>query len=270
MFNQKIGMIGTGKIGSAILRGVLRAGLVGADQVIASDPVEQARSLVAKELGIGVVADNGEVCDFADLVILAVKPQVVEPLLEEVSPKIGKRKIVVSIAAGVPIKKIESGLEKGARVVRVMTNTPCVVGAAASCYAPGSHATREDLEKVGMIFESVGIALPLEEHSLDAVTGLSGSGPAYVLLFIESLADGGVQAGLSREVALKLALQTVYGSAKLAMESGKHLGQLRDEVTSPGGTTIAGIYALEKNSFRGSVMEAVWNATRRSQELGKS
>jgi pyrroline-5-carboxylate reductase len=151
-----------------------------------------------------------------------------------------------------------------------MTNTPCVVGAAASGYTPGSHATQEDLDKVGIILNSVGIALPLEERHLDAVTGLSGSGPAFVFLFIESLADGGVQVGLTRDVALKLAVQTVYGSAKMALESGRHLGQLRDEVTSPEGTTIAGLYALEKGRLRGTVMEAVLQATNRSQALGKN
>jgi len=150
-----------------------------------------------------------------------------------------------------------------------MPNIPCVVGAGASGYAGGAYATAKDMETVGLVLNSFGIALPVEEKYLDAVTGLSGSGPAYVFLFIESLADGGVQVGLSRDVALKLALQTVYGSARMALESGKHLGELRDEVTSPGGTTIAGLYALEQKGFRGTVMDAVVNATRRSQELGK-
>jgi pyrroline-5-carboxylate reductase len=150
-----------------------------------------------------------------------------------------------------------------------MPNIPCVVGVGAAGYAAGAHATAKDMEKVGLILNSFGIGLAVEEKYLDAVTGLSGSGPAYVFLFIESLADGGVQMGLARDVALKLALQTVYGSARMALESGKHLGELRDEVTSPGGTTIAGLYALEQKGFRGTVMEAVVSATRRSQELGK-
>jgi pyrroline-5-carboxylate reductase len=150
-----------------------------------------------------------------------------------------------------------------------MPNIPCVVGAGASGYAGGTHATREDMATVGLILNSFGIAAAVEEKYLDAVTGLSGSGPAYVFLFMEALADGGVQMGLSREVALKLALQTVYGSARMALDSDKHLAELRDQVTSPGGTTIAGIYALERRGFRGAVMEAVANATQRSQELGK-
>ena len=269
MLEEKIGVIGAGKIGSAIVRGVIRAGLVGKDQVMASDVSKGLRQAIAKELGINVTADNGKVCGVADIVILAVKPQIVDLVVKEIAKKIGKAKLLVSVAAGVPLSRIENHLAKGARVVRVMPNIPCVVGAGASCYAGGAHATAKDLERVGSILNSFGIGLPLEEKYLDAVTGLSGSGPAYVFLFIEALADGGVQVGLTREVALKLALQTVYGAARMALEGGKHLGQLRDEVTSPGGTTIAGLYALEKGGMRGTVMEAVLQATRRSQALGK-
>jgi len=269
MLKEKIGIIGAGKIGSAIVRGIVSAGLVTKDQIMASDVSAALRQSIAKDLGIEVTPDNGKVCDFADSVILAVKPQIVDSVLKEVAKKLGKAKLLVSVAAGVPLSRLEGNLAQGARVVRVMPNIPCVVGAGASGYAGGAHATAKDMEKVGLILNSFGIALPVEEKYLDAVTGLSGSGPAYVFLFIESLADGGVQVGLSREVALKLALQTVYGSARMALESGKHLGELRDEVTSPGGTTIAGLYALEQKGFRGTVMEAVVNATRRSQELGK-
>lgn len=269
MLDDKIGVIGAGKIGSAILRGVLGAGLVKKDQLIASAPREPVRKQLDAEIGIKVTADNREVCEFADIVILALKPQVVQAVLQGVANRLDGRKLLVSVAAGVPTGKIEGLLEPGARVVRVMTNTPCVVGAGASAYAPGSHASQDDLDKVGQIFSSVGIALPLQERYLDAVTGLSGSGPAYVFLFVESLADGGVQMGLSRDAALKLALQTVYGAAKMALESGKHLGQLKDEVTSPGGTTIAGLFALERAGFRGTVMEAISQATNRSQALGR-
>jgi len=270
MLKEKIGVIGAGKIGSAIIRGVIRAGLAQKDQVMASDVSTALRQSIAKELEIKVTPNNDKLCGFADIVILAVKPQIVDPVLKEIAKKVGKEKLLVSVAAGVPLSRIEGNLAKGARVARVMPNIPCVVGAGASCYAGGAHASARDLEKVGSILNSFGIGLPLEEKYLDAVTGLSGSGPAYVFLFIESLADGGVQQGLSRETALKLALQTVYGAAKMALESDKHLGQLRDEVTSPGGTTIAGLYALEKGGFRGTLMEAVASATRRSLELGKS
>ncbi len=262
MLKEKIGVIGAGKIGSAIARGVIRAGLANMEDVMASDVSDALRQSIAQELGIKVTPDNSELCDFADIVILAVKPQIVDPVAKEIAKKIGKAKLVVSVAAGVPLARIESQLAHGARVVRVMPNIPCVVGAGAAGFAGGSHAIAEDLEKVGAILNSFGIGLPVEEKYLDAVTGLSGSGPAYVFLFMEALADGGVQVGLPRDVA-------VYGAARMALESNKHLGELKDEVTSPGGTTIAGLYAMEQKGFRGTVIDAVVSATKRSQELGK-
>ena len=266
---DKIGVVGAGKIGSAIVRGVIAAGLARPEQILASDVSKPLRESLAAETGIETTPSNAKLCDFADIVILAVKPQVIDGVCEEIANKIGKTKLVVSVAAGVPLARLEGKLGKNARVVRVMPNITCVVGAGAAGYAGGANATAGDLEKVGAILNSFGVGLPLDEKYLDAVTGLSGSGPAYVFLFIEALADGGVQVGLGRDVALKLALQTVYGAARMALESGKHLGELRDEVTSPGGTTIAGLYALEKGRFSGTVMEAVLQATRRSQELGK-
>jgi len=269
MLKEKIGIIGAGKIGSAIARGVIRAGLVARDQVIASDVSDVLRQAIATELGIKAASKNNELCVFADIIILAVKPQIVDSVVKEIASTLGQTKLLVSVAAGVPLSRIEANLKPGARVVRVMPNIPCIVGAGGSAYAGGTRATATDLENVGAILNSFGIGLPLEEKYLDAVTGLSGSGPAYVFVFIEALADGGVQVGLPREVALKLALQTVYGAARMAIESAKHLGELKDEVTSPGGTTIAGLYALEQKGFRGAIMDAIVNATRRSQELGK-
>ena len=269
MLKKKIGIIGAGKIGSAIARGVIRAGLVPPAQIMASDVSEVLRQSIAAELGVKVASENNQVCDFADIVILAVKPQIVDAVAQEIANSLGQAKLLISVAAGVPLSRLERNLGPGVRVARVMPNIPCVVGAGASGYAAGTHATSADLENVGAILNSFGIGLPVEEKYLDAVTGLSGSGPAYVFVFIEALADGGVQAGLPREVALKLALQTVYGAARMALESARHLGELKDEVTSPGGTTIAGLYALEQKGFRGVVMDAIVNATRRSQELGK-
>lgn len=266
---EKIGVIGAGKIGSAIARGIIRAGLVKKENVMASDVSDELRQAIARDLDIKVTPDNGALCDFAEIIILAVKPQIVDPVAREIAKKLGKSKLLVSVAAGVPLGRIETHLEPGARVVRVMPNIPCVVGAGAAGFAGGGHATAADLEKVGAILNSFGVGLAVEEKYLDAVTGLSGSGPAYVFLFMEALADGGVQVGLSRDVALKLAMQTVYGAARMALESNKHLSELKDEVTSPGGTTIAGLYAMEQNGFRGTVMKAVVSATRRSQELGK-
>ncbi len=269
MLNAKIGVIGAGKIGAAIARGVLCGGLVTKEQVMASDVSESLTRALNAEFGIATTPDNGALCDFADIVIVAVKPQIVDGVAREIGGKLGSEKLLVSVAAGVPISRIEVNLAPAARVVRVMPNLPCVVGAGAAAYAGGLHATPADLEHVGAILNSFGVAVPVEEKSLDAVTGLSGSGPAYVFLFIEALADGGVQAGLARDVALKLALQTVYGAARMALESSKHPGELKDEVASPGGTTIAGIYALEQKGFRGTVMDAVVKATERSKELGK-
>jgi pyrroline-5-carboxylate reductase len=269
MLEKKIGIIGAGKIGSAIARGVIRAGLVPPAQVMASDVSEVLRQSIAAELGIMATSKNNQVCDFADIVILAVKPQIVDAVAQEIAKSLGQAKLLISVAAGVPLSRLERNLAAGARVARVMPNIPCVVGAGASGYAGGTHATSTDLESVGAILNSFGIGVPVDEKNLDAVTGLSGSGPAYVFVFIEALADGGVQVGLPREVALKLALQTVYGAARMALESTKHLGELKDEVASPGGTTIAGLYALEQKGFRGAVMDAIVNATRRSQELGK-
>ena len=266
---EKIGVIGAGKIGSAIARGIIRAGLVNKESVMSSDVSDELRQAIARDLDIKVTPDNGALCDFADITILAVKPQIVDPVARAIAKKLGKSKLLVSVAAGVPLGRIETHLERGARVVRVMPNIPCVIGAGAAGFAGGGHATAADLEKVGAILNSFGVGLAVEEKYLDAVTGLSGSGPAYVFLFMEALADGGVQVGLSRDVALKLAMQTVYGAARMALESNKHLSELKDEVTSPGGTTIAGLYAMEQNGFRGTVMKAVVSATRRSQELGK-
>jgi pyrroline-5-carboxylate reductase len=269
VLQEKIGVIGAGKIGAAIARGVIKAGLVSPDSVLASDVSDALRQAISQDLGIKATADNRELCKFADIIILAVKPQIVDPVAREIAKPLGKGKLLVSVAAGVPLGRIETHLEPGARVVRVMPNICCVSGAGAAGYAPGAHATAADLANVGAILNSFGVGMAVEEKYLDAVTGLSGSGPAYVFLFMEALADGGVQVGLSRDVALKLAIQTVYGAARMALESDKHLGALKDEVTSPGGTTIAGLYAMEQKGFRGTVMNAVVSATRRSQELGK-
>lgn len=269
MLTGKVGIIGAGKIGSAIARGMIHAGLAKKDSVMASDVSDSLRQSINCELGIQATPDNRELCDFADIVVLAVKPQNVVPVASEIAKTLGKAKLLVSVAAGVPLTRIESHLEPGARVVRVMPNIACVVGAGAAGYAAGAHATAADLENVGAILNSFGVGMPVEERYLDAVTGLSGSGPAYVFLFMEALADGGVQVGLTRDVALKLAVQTVYGAARMALESEKHLAALKDEVTSPGGTTIAGLYAMEQKSFRAAVMDGVVSATRRSQDLGK-
>ncbi len=269
MLQDRIGFIGAGKMGSAIIKGMLGAGLVDRSRLAASDPVEALGKALVDETGVRFVHDNVELVKSSDIVVLAVKPQVIDAVLRELAGTPLDDKLVVSIAAGVPLARLEGLLPEGARVVRVMPNTPCLVGEAASAYAGGRWARKEDLDRVGRILASVGLAVTVEEHHLDAVTALSGSGPAYVFLFIEALTAAGVQMGLGRDVALKLALQTVYGSAVMARQSNQHLAELRDAVTSPAGTTAAGLFALEQGAFRATVMEAVVQATERSEALGR-
>jgi pyrroline-5-carboxylate reductase len=269
MLDDKIGFIGAGKMGSAIIKGVLKAELVDRSQLAASDPVEALGKALTEETGVRFMQDNAGLVEASDIVFLAVKPQVMDGMLQDLAGASLGDRLWVSIAAGVPLSRIEALLPEGTRVVRVMPNTPCLVGQAASAYSGGRWARAEDLDKVGKILSSVGLAVSVDEHHLDAVTGLSGSGPAYVFLFIESLAAGGVQMGLSRDVALGLALQTVYGSAAMARDSKDHLAELRDAVTSPAGTTAAGLFALEQGAFRATVMEAVVQATERSEALGR-
>ena len=269
MLDDRIGFIGAGKMGSAIIKGVLRAGLVEPGRIAASDPVEALGKALVEETGVRFMQDNAALVEASDIVVLAVKPQVMDGVLQDLAGVTPGGTLWVSIAAGVPISRIEGLLPEGERVVRVMPNTPCLVGQAASAYSGGRWAKGEDLDKVGEILSSVGLAVAVEEHHLDAVTALSGSGPAYVFLFIESLTAGGVQMGLSRDVASKLALQTVYGSAVMAQDAKEHLAELRDAVTSPGGTTAAGLFALEQGAFRATVMEAVIQAAERSEALGR-
>lgn len=269
MIKKNVGIVGVGKIGTAIAKGLLRADLVQNKQILASAPRRETRDGIAGELGIRVTGDNKEVVRASDIVLITVKPQAIDSVLREISGAVTPTLLVVSVAAGVPLARIEALLPKGSRVVRVMTNTPSLIGMGASAYSGGSHASDEDLATVAAILESVGIALLLEERHLDAVTALSGSGPAYVFLFLESLVAGGVQMGLNRDVALQLALHTVSGSAAMARSSSKHLAELRDEVTSPGGTTTAGLCTLERARFRAAVMDAVREATERSRALGQ-
>jgi pyrroline-5-carboxylate reductase len=218
--------------------------------------------------GAKATASNIAVVQFANVVILAVKPAHVGELLEEIRPSLTPKHLVISIAAGVPIAKLENGLGTGTRVIRVMPNTPALVSASATAYALGNAATAADAALAQRLFSAVGLAFQVKESLLDAVTGLSGSGPAYVYLIIEALSDGGVASGLPREIATKLAAQTVYGSAKMVLETGQHPGTLKDMVTSPGGTTIEGLHELEKGKVRGVLINAVRAATEKSRKLG--
>ncbi|HLS91334.1 MAG TPA: pyrroline-5-carboxylate reductase [Limnochordia bacterium] len=266
---RRIGFIGAGMMAEALIAGVLGSGLVTAERLIASDVSEARREAVAKKHHIRVTHDNRQVVTFADVLVLAVKPQHAADVLGEIGGQLDAGKTVVSIMAGVSTATIESFLPAGVPVVRVMPNLPCVVGAGAAAVCQGRHATREHAQEAAAILEATGRVVFVDEALMDAVTGLSGSGPAYVLTVIESLADGGVAEGLPRAVALELAAQTVLGAAKLMLETGEHPAVLRDRVISPAGTTAEGMGVLETSGVRGALREAVRQAARRSRQLGE-
>jgi len=265
----RIGFLGTGQMGTALAKGWIAAGLARADRITGSDPVSAAREKFHAATRAKVVADNREVIAASDVLVLAVKPQSMAVLLAEIAPVVTARHLIVSIAAGITLNQLADGLGAGRRSIRVMPNTPCLLGASASGFAPNEAANPEDIALVQQLLDAVGKAFRLPEHLLDAVTGLSGSGPAFVYVMIEALSDGGVRVGLPRDVATALAAQTVLGAARMVLETGMHTGALKDMVASPGGTTIAGLHALERGGVRGALIDAVEAATRRATELGK-
>ena len=268
--NQKIGFLGAGKMATALAKGFVNAKLATAKEIVGSDPIEGARQHFTDETGAKTVGSNVEVAKFASILVLAVKPDQVAGVLNEIQPQLSDKHLLISIAAGVPIAKLEDGLPPGARVIRVMPNTPALIGLSASAYALGKNATKQDGELAQKLFAAVGVAFQLKESLLDAVTGLSGSGPAYVYMIIEALSDGGVAAGLPRDVATKLASQTVLGSAKMVLETNLHPGVLKDMVTSPGGTTVEGLHEIEKGALRGTLINAVRAASEKSKKLGQA
>jgi pyrroline-5-carboxylate reductase len=265
-----VGFLGAGKMATALAKGFVRAEIVFPREIIAGDLYGVARNIFAKATGAKTTASNSDVLKFANVLILATKPDQVPTALAEIRENFTANHLLISIAAGVTLSKLENLLPAGARVIRVMPNTPALVGAAASAFALGKFATAADGELAKRLLSAVGVALQVKESWLDAVTGLSGSGPAYVYQFIEALSDGGVAAGLPRDIATKLAAQTVLGAAKMVLETGQHPGALKDQVTSPGGTTIEGLHALEKGKLRATVMSAVRAATEKSKKLGQS
>jgi pyrroline-5-carboxylate reductase len=265
----KIGFLGAGKMATALARGFLHAKLVTPKQLFAADPADASRKQFAAATGAKTVASNRAAAQAANILILATKPDQTAAALAEISAAFTKNHLLISIAAGVTLAKLENNLPPNARVIRVMPNTPALVGAGASGLAPGKHATAADGELAQRLLSAIGLALPVKENLLDAVTGLSGSGPAYVYQFIEALSDGGVASGLPRDVATKLAAQTVLGAAKMVLETGQHPGALKDQVASPGGTTIEGLHELEKGKLRATVMNAVRAATEKSKKLGQ-
>ena len=254
---------------AALGSGLVRGGIAAKEKMLASDVSAQARDSFTQATGAKTTGFNPDVARACDVLFVAVKPDQVADLLTEISPTISEQHLVVSIAAGVTLSKMEDKLPPGARVVRVMPNTPALVGASASAFALGANATSEDAQLVAKLLSAVGIALQVKEPLLDAVTGLSGSGPAYIYMIIEALSDGGVAAGLPREAATKLAAQTVLGAAKMVLETNIHPGTLKDMVTSPGGTTIEGLHELEKAGVRAALMNAVRAASEKSKRLGQ-
>lgn len=264
-----IGFLGAGQMATALAQGWRATGFLDSTKSLASDPVPAAREKFQTATGLKATASNFEVVAAADVLVLAVKPQTMHAVLGEVRSSLTERQLVVSIAAGITLKQLADNLGADTRLIRVMPNTPCLVGASAAGFAAGPAATPADAELVARLFNAVGKAFALPEHLLDAVTGLSGSGPAFVYVMIEALADGGVRVGLPRDVALALAAQTVLGSAKMVLETGTHPASLKDAVASPGGTTIAGLHALERAGVRAGLIDAVEAAAKRSTELGE-
>lgn len=266
---QKIGFIGGGNMAEALIKGLL-AGSFPADKIMASEPSELRRVHLLETFGIEMVDSNVTLMEKCDIVVLSIKPQIVAEVLEEVAGAYNNGKLIISILAGVTTALIEKFFQGAPRVVRVMPNTPALVGEGASAICRGHYSSQEDLAVVKQLLDTVGKVQLIDERQMDAATGLSGSGPAYIYTVIEALADGGVREGLRRDVAHALAVQTVVGAALMVRETGEHPAILRDQVCSPGGTAIAGISTLEKNGLRTTLMEAVSASAARSRELGGS
>jgi len=267
--DHTIAFVGAGNMAGALIRGLIGTGTVPAGQIIAADP-EQARiDALAEDLGIRTAPNNAEAIREASVIVLATKPQVFAQLLPRIADSVRPDMLLVSIAAGISTARIERSLPSGSRVVRTMPNTPALVGAGATAIAAGRHSNDADLDLVETLFQSVGIVVRVPEAQIDAVTGLSGSGPAYVFAMIEALRDAGAREGLAEDTALRLASQTVFGAARLLLDQKEAPEVLRERVTSPGGTTRAGLDALAAAGFAETILGAVRAATRRSVELGK-
>ena len=266
---KTIGFIGAGNMAEALVRGLIGGHHVAAHDVLVSGPRPERLAELAAKYQVRTTTENQTVAASVDVLLLAVKPQIMDRVVREIADHLASTTLVISIAAGIDTATLETGLRDGVRVVRAMPNTPALVGAAATAVSPGRNATTDDLAVAKAIFDAVGITVVLEESQLDAVTGLSGSGPAYIFLILEALADAGVKVGLSRRNAQRLAAQTVMGSAKLLLDTDEHPGKLKDMVTSPGGTAIAGLHTLEQGGLRTTLINAVETATNRAKELGR-
>jgi pyrroline-5-carboxylate reductase len=266
---KKIGIIGTGNMGEALIDGLIHSRSSVPENIICSDIRSDKLKLARENYGITSKTNNTDVVKLSDIIIYAIKPQIMTKILKETNDYLDSSKIIISIAAGVPLSYIESCLNKELRLIRVMPNIAASVKEGASAIAPGSHVLKNDLQVAKAIFDSVGKSVIIEESLMDAITGLSGSGPAYIFLIVDALADAGVKMGLARDDSLFLSSQTVLGAAKLLIETKEHPGQLKDKVTSPGGTAIAGLHTLEQGGLRTTLINAVEAATNRAKELGE-
>ncbi|HVL48608.1 MAG TPA: pyrroline-5-carboxylate reductase [Candidatus Thermoplasmatota archaeon] len=270
METKKIAVIGAGNMGTALIRGMLKARWAKPANLLATNRTPAKLKALADELGVRTDASNAAGAAWADVVILAVKPQILRRVAHEIAPAVTRDKLIVSIAAGLSTSTIESAFAEGAPVVRSMPNLPVTVDLGATAICRGSQATDEHAAVARAIFESVGIVVEVDESLMDAVTGLSGTGPMYLFQIIEGLSDAGVKMGLSRQVANALTVQTVLGAARMVQVTGQHPGLLKDQVTSPGGTAIAALHSLERGGLRALLIDAVEAATRRAGELGNA
>jgi pyrroline-5-carboxylate reductase len=270
VIEKKLSILGAGNMGEALVSGLISSGSARPENILCADIREDRLEEIRTRYGVGITSRNTDAVAWADVIIYAVKPQLMAEVLQETADQLDLSKVIISIAAGVPLRAIESLLHKELRLIRVMPNIAASVKESATAISAGKHARKEDIELAMVIFNSVGKAVFLRENYLmDAITGLSGSGPAYIFIIVDALADAGVKMGLSRKDSQFLAAQTVLGAAKLLLETGEHPGQLKDRVTSPGGTAIAGIHTLEKGGLRTTLINAVEAATLRSKELGE-
>jgi pyrroline-5-carboxylate reductase len=264
-----IGFIGGGNMGEALIRGLVTASLLKPQQILVYDVIEDRLKYLQQQYGVQLAPNSPTLAAGCQLIVLAVKPQIMDRALDAVHSSLDHQPLVISIAAGIPLATLEAGLPDNLPIIRVMPNTPALVQQGASALARGHYASDADMELALKLFRAVGKAVEVEEKWMDAVTGLSGSGPAFILLLLESLIDAGVLEGLPRATARELVIQTALGTATMLAQSEKHPGELKDMITSPGGTTIHGLQILEERGVRGALMAAVAAATRRSKELGK-
>ena len=269
MERKRIAVIGAGNMGGALLKGMLRMPWARPESFIVSDTDETKLKALSKELRIKATTSNAKAIKGADVILLAVKPQMLDQVLEEIKGGLSQKQIIISVIAGVRTDHIASAVGKKMSVIRAMPNISALVGESATAMSAGKHSTKNDAKLAREILESVGTVVDVQEHLMDAVTGLSGSGPMYVFLIAEGLSDAGVKVGLSRQTASALAVQTLLGAAKMMKETGKHPAELKDLVTSPGGTSISALHSLEKSGLKASLIDAVEAATKRSVELGK-